>query len=165
MTTISGRRKQKGWRAGWLGLGTSVLVGCGSPPSVVPVLRSVGQTLMQEAERIETVEGVRDGLYLDRVRADLREAYRADLASSTSLTVRWVDEATTVYVAAREALLRQELEQAASRATRAENLRLAARAQARAVAVLEQQDRLLMDTLGVDLWRIDLDRTMAEDSE
>ncbi|MEO1235554.1 MAG: hypothetical protein AAFX76_02070 [Planctomycetota bacterium] len=146
-----------GWRvpSRWLwcvGL-ASLMAGCGSPPSAVPLMRAVRQALADEAEAVETADAARDRRHLDRLRADLREAYRADLDEAEALTPAWIDEATVVYVAAREALLRHELELENRRAIRAENLRLAARAQTQAIANLEHQDRLLA-TFGLDLWRL-----------
>lgn len=135
--------------------------GCGSPPSVVPVLQVVERTLIHEADALVSVEAARDRLYLEQSRRQLDEGYRRDLQDTDQLSPQWVESATTVYVAAREALLRQELELARQRQTRADNLRLAAQAQGRAVGLLQRQDNLLRQTLGLDLWRIDLDDDAA----
>ena len=131
--------------------------GCGSPPSVVPVMQVVEATLQREAQSLSQVQAARDRLYLEQARRQLDEGYRRDLASTQALSPQWVESATSVYVAAREALLRQEIELARQRETRVENLQLAAQAQGRAVALLQRQDNLLRQTLGLDLWRIDLD--------
>ena len=129
--------------------------GCGSPPSVVPVMQVVEQTLLTEARTLAAAESARDRLYLEQARQQLEDGYRRDLASAEALSPRWVESATSVYVAAREALLRQELALAAQRQTRVDNLQLAAQAQGRAVALLQRQDNLLAQTLGLDLWRLD----------
>lgn len=127
--------------------------GCGSPPSVVPVLRIVESALEQEASRVQSVDAARDQQFFASTRRDLEAAYRADLNETSSLTPDWIESATLVYVTAREQLLRQELQRAAQRDTRAENLRTASAAQSRAISILEQQDRLLQ-RFGVDLWRM-----------
>ncbi len=138
--------------------------GCGSPPSVLPAMRVVEATLRAEADRLEAGQAQRDGQYLQQARADLARGFGDDLRAAEALDVEWIDRATRVYVAAREALLRQELALARQREVRAENLRLAAAAQARAMAVLQQQDRLLQRTLGLDLWRIDFSSVEPEPS-
>lgn len=137
--------------AGW--------AGCGSPPSVVPVLRVVERAMLDEAQRIETYDAQRDQLMLDDARLRLRDGYLADLNTTDTLDPSWVDSATEIYVAAREALVWQEIDLAQQRQTRQDNLRDAARAQARAIAILQQQDRLLQQTVGLDLWRLEAPQT------
>jgi hypothetical protein len=127
-------------------------------------MRVVEATLRAEADRLGAGQAQRDGLYLQQARADLARGFGDDLRAAETLDVEWIDRATRVYVAAREALLRQELALARQREVRAENLRLAAAAQARAMAVLQQQDRLLQRTLGLDLWRIDFSSVEPEPS-
>jgi len=138
-----------------LALAAAASGGCGSPPSVIPVLRVVERVLADEAQHIVEADALRDRHSLDQARRSLSDAYRADLAETETLSPHWVQQATDVYVAAREALLRQEFDLARQRGVRIENLRLAAEAQSRAIAILQQQDRLLMQTVGLDLWRLD----------
>ncbi len=133
--------------AGW--------AGCGSPPSVVPVLRVVERAMLDEAHRIEAYDAERDRLALDDARLRLRDGYLADLNTTDTLDPSWIDSATEVYVAAREALVWQEIDLARQRQARQDNLRDAARAQARAIAILQQQDRLVQQTVGLDLWRLE----------
>ncbi len=155
MTATNAPLKNRIWRPVPLAICLLMAPGCGSPPSVVPVMQVVERTLRQEAESLGAVQATRDRLYLQQARQQLDEGYRRDLADTNALSPQWVQSATTVYVAAREALLRQELELARQRQTRIDNLQLAAQAQGRAVALLQRQDNLLRQTLGLDLWRLD----------
>ncbi|MEM7627288.1 MAG: hypothetical protein AAF333_16955 [Planctomycetota bacterium] len=115
-------------------------------------MRIVEDALRQEATRTLTTDAARDRQYLESARRNLEDAYRADLDAVPVLTPDWVESATSAYVAAREGLLRHELDLADQRRGRAENLRAAA-AQSRAIALLERQDQLL-GRFGVDLWRL-----------
>lgn len=127
-------------------------VGCGSPPSVLPLMEVVRNALTDEAARLEA-DGLRDARYAAQTRRMLDDAFAADLADTSSLTPAWVEEATAAYVVAREAVLRQELAWQAERTVRRDNLAAAAEAQGRAMTILAHQDRLLRKTLGLDLWR------------
>ncbi|MEM1027673.1 MAG: hypothetical protein AAGJ38_06290 [Planctomycetota bacterium] len=135
-----------------------LLSACGSPPSVVPVLRVVEQAMLDEADRLKQFDTERDQQLLDYSRERLRQAYLADLQSRQTLDPAWIESATDVYVAAREALAWQEIDLARQRQTRQDNLRDAAEAQAQAIAILQQQDRLFQQTVGIDLWQVDFDR-------
>lgn len=137
--------------AGW--------AGCGSPPSVVPVMRIVEQAILDEAGQIETFDADRDQRMIDSLRSRLREGYLADLRTTDTLDPAWVEDATEIYLTARETLVRQELDLAQQRRARQDNLRDAAHAQARAIAILQQQDRLLQQTVGLDFWRLQLQET------
>lgn len=128
------------------------LAGCDSPPSVIPIMRVVEKTLAREVQHIQAFDAESDRQFFDSARRGLAEAYRADLENAPELTPDWIDSATRVYAAAREHLLRNELDRTAQREARIENLVDAARAQSRAIAVLERQDRLL-ERFGVDLWK------------
>lgn len=131
----------------------SLANGCTSPPAVTPLLRVVDQTLRKEAAWIEA-EAVIDSQRAEQTRRVLADAYRADLRQRDTLDVAWVEEATTVYIAAREAVLRNEFDQKAARQQRTTNLRSAAAAQRRAIYLLERQDDLIVGTLGIDLWQL-----------
>lgn len=128
--------------------------GCSSPPSVIPALRVVERTLAQEAVRLEQDDTSRDALYVEQARRGLEDAYLADLQQTHDLTPAWVEQATVVYVAAREELLRHEFDLKEQRQTRADNLRLAAETQARTIILIQQQDRLLQSA-GLDLWELE----------
>jgi hypothetical protein len=60
-------------------------------------------------------------------------------------------EATTVYVAARDAVIRHEQSLTRERDNRADNLRAAATATRRAILLIEQQDGLLRGLAGEEL--------------
>ncbi|MEM9417488.1 MAG: hypothetical protein AAGA25_00355 [Planctomycetota bacterium] len=130
------------------------IAGCGSPPSVVPTMRLVQQTMLEEAERLETVDAERDRMLFDDSRERLQRGFLADLQQNPTLDPEWVYSAAEVYAAACEALVWQEVEFARQRDTRRDNLRDAAAAQARAIAVLQEQGLLLQRTVGFDLWRL-----------
>lgn len=136
------------------GLLATALGGCASPPSVTPLLRLAEEAVRKEALRVEADAG-RDADRLEGTRRSLRDAYDADLAERGELDAAWVREATDVYVAAREALVRHELALRDERRVRAENLRLAADATERAAELLERQDDLITTaTRGAQVWRV-----------
>ncbi|MEM1108720.1 MAG: hypothetical protein AAGH99_08525 [Planctomycetota bacterium] len=128
-----------------------VLAGCGTPPSVMPAMRVVEQALLKEAEHLARADAARDRLMLDTARQHLRRGYLADLRQSETLDHGYVEDATAVYVAAREALLQQYFDLTRARQTRIDNLRVAAEAQSRAILILDNQDRLLELALGFQL--------------
>ena len=130
-----------------------LLAGCTSPPSVAPLLRSAELALTEEA-RLLADDAARDAQQLAQTQATLAEAYAADLRECPQLTAPWVREATDVYVAAREELIRHDAALTQQRQTRADNLRLAAQAQQRAIELLEKQDQLITGVTGTDLWRL-----------
>lgn len=130
-----------------------VVVGCTTSPSVTPLLRLSHDAVTAEAARLrEDVAQQRAGF--DQTRNALADAYEADLRNRTALDADWVLEATTVYVAACEALLEHEAAQRQAREQRADNLDAAAEATERAAALLEQRDQLLNDTVAARLWRV-----------
>jgi hypothetical protein len=129
-----------------------LLASCTSPPSVAPLLRSAEQALTQEARLLQD-DAARDAQQLAQTQATLAEAFEADLRECPQLTAPWVLEATDVYVAAREELIRHDAMLTQQRQTRVDNLRLAAQAQQRAIELLERQDQLITGTSGADLWR------------
>lgn len=126
------------------------LAGCSSPPSLIPTLKIVQESLEREAQNIQSISKAQDEQYFETIRQDLKDAFRQDLYATPELTPEWVEAATAVYVAANEQLWKNQISRAAQRNTRIENLRLASQAQAQAVAILEQQDRLYQ-RLGFDL--------------
>ncbi|MEM9883140.1 MAG: hypothetical protein AAF800_09515 [Planctomycetota bacterium] len=129
--------------------------GCGSPPSVLPTMGVVERTLRDEADHAESTGAAFDTRYFDRVLADLDRAFRADLEATGTFSPAWVAEATTAYVAAREGVLRESMRTRSQRRQRIDNLRAAADAQARAAALLAQQDGLRRRVVGFDLWRLE----------
>ena len=136
--------------------------GCGSPPSAVPLMQVAERTMQREAQRVR--QGIeRDKQQLDERQQALAAAYRRDLENRDKLTVEWVLDATQGYVAAREALVKQQLERARTREQRARNLEAAAAAQQRARALLQRQDKLLTEVAGGKAW--DLERLLLDDEQ
>ena len=151
------------WNNAWLngavlGVTGCLLVGCASPPSVAPLLRVVDAELRREAQRLE-LDARRDAEAVDQARRSLADAYDGDLARREALTAEWVRDATDVYVAAREALVRHEMNLRAEREQRARNLHAAGEAQRRAIQLIEQHDGLIVGTLGFDLWQLHKERS------
>lgn len=135
--------------------GAMVLIcGCGSPPSVTPLLRAAGTAVELEVGRLEE-DAQRDRLQVESSRRAIRDAFDADLQLNPHPDAAWVRSATHAFALAMEELVRQELRLMQERKQRAENLRDALRAQQRAIRLIEQQDRLIEQTLGFDLWRLD----------
>ena len=132
----------------------SLLAGCTSPPSAVPLLRFAERAMRAEAGRLR-LDIDRDVEHLRQTRMALESAFEADLNDQDDLEANWVRDATRVYVAAREALVRHEQELEQERRLRAGNLLTAADAQQRAVSLLERQDQLIIHTIGLDIWNIE----------
>lgn len=126
--------------------------GCGAPPSVAPLLRVTDTALRAEAQHIDS-DIARLRISADQSRAALDHGFALDLEHVESLDKLWVIEAAQGYAAAREQLALHEARAAQVYADRRDNLMAAAEAQRRALALLEQQDRLIHDVIGVDLWR------------
>lgn len=134
-------------------IGIAIAAGCTSPPSVAPLLRVTERALLEESDRLgQSVE--RDKDYTRQTLRVLEDAYHRDLMQADELTPQWVREAISVYVAARESLLEHEMTLIREHETRAENLRDAALATQRAIALIEQQDNLLRGVMGEDLQRL-----------
>jgi hypothetical protein len=127
--------------------------GCTTPPSVAPLLRVSERALMQESDRLRG-DSERDEAYIRQTLQVLEEAYTRDLEQVESLTPKWVMEATKVYVAARETIVEHRSTLARERSRRSANLRSAALATRRAIALIEQQDRLLKGVVDEDLRRL-----------
>ncbi|MEZ6193552.1 MAG: hypothetical protein R3C45_19965 [Phycisphaerales bacterium] len=127
-----------------------LLVGCSSPPSVTPLLRVTERALVEESGRLKE-DAERDRLYTRQILGSLDDAYRRDLEQAEVLTSGWVREATTVYVAARDAVIQHEQTLAEERGNRADNLLAAATATRRAILLIEQQDGLLRGVAGEEL--------------
>ena len=127
-----------------------LLAGCATPPSVAPLLRVTERALSEESGRLAE-DAERDRAHTRQVLGSLEDAYRRDLEQVGELTPGWVLEATTVYVAARDALIRHEYSLAQERDNRADNLRAAASATRRAILLIEQQDGILRGVAGDEL--------------
>jgi hypothetical protein len=134
-----------------------MLSGCTSPPAVIPLLEIVDRQLQAEAQLLGQ-DAERDAEAVRQMRLNLASGFEADLRQRESLSAEWVRSATDVYVAARDAVTRHELDLERQRRQRADNLRAASEAQRRAMLLLLQQDRLIVDTLGLDAWRLDTPR-------
>jgi hypothetical protein len=111
------------------------------------------QTLRQEAERLEA-DVNRDAESLTQTQQALEDAFEADLIQTSELTPQWVRDATRAYVSARQALWQHQKQLEHEKAQRCDNLLAAAEATRRASQLLERQDELITQTLGVDAWRL-----------
>ncbi len=129
------------------------VAGCGSPPAVTPLLRLADAAMRDEAQHIDT-DIARLRASTDQSRCALDDAFAADLEQTAAPTKAWVLEAAQVYAAAREQLAMHQMQAEQAYAIRRANLLDASRAQRRAIALIERQDRLLTNTVGVDLWRL-----------
>ena len=127
------------------------LTGCASPPSVSPLMQVVEQTLQQEQVMLQT-DQQRATAWMDQQRATLAAAFDADMNEQQTLDKTWVHDQVAVYVAAREALLRHELELQRQHEQRRQNLADAMAAQQRAMQMIEQQDALLASVPDVRRW-------------
>lgn len=135
-------------------LALMVLTGCASPPSVTPLMRVVEGALRAEALRVEgDIERLAEWHALQA--RTLRDGFEADLDARPTLDRQWVSEHVSVYTAAREALLRHQIEQATAAARRRANLETAAEAQRRAIGLIEQQDALLQRVPDLRRWMIE----------
>lgn len=127
--------------------------GCASPPSVTPLLRVTERALMRESARLND-DADRDAQHAKQTLRSLEDAFDRDLEQADELTADWVRDATSVYVAAREALLHHEHVMARERQIRSDNLQTAASATRRAIGLIEQQDKLLNGVIGEDIRRL-----------
>ncbi len=127
--------------------------GCTSPPSVVPLLRVTERALLDESARL-TSDAERDNAFAQQSLLTLEDAFSQDLEQVQTLTPDWIREATSVYVTARETIVRHQRAVAQERLDRADNLRSAASATRRAIALIEQQDTLLHGVVNEDLRRL-----------
>lgn len=127
--------------------------GCASPPSVVLLLRSV-ERVLDEEQRLVREDAARQVQQIQQTLMALQQAFEQDLRAQSTLTPEWVLEATAVYVAACQELVRHQMELDRQYQQRQENLQLARQAQERAVSLLEKQDELIERVLGVEGWRL-----------
>ncbi len=138
----------------WFVMATAlVLGGCTTPPSVAPLLRVTEQALLRESDRLRD-DAERDAEYVRQTLRILEDAYSRDLDQVEFLTPDWVREATSVYVTAREIIIRHQNALARERNHRSDNLKTAALAARRAIVLIEQQDRLLKGAVDQDLRRL-----------
>ena len=130
-----------------------LLTGCTSAPSVLPMLDRVGVVLTEERAMLAEDGKLVAGRY-EQTRDMLRDAYEKDLAvkEGKQISADWVIDATRVYVAAREILLKQMADEMNSLETRMRNLDLAKEAQSKAVQMMRQQDELMLNMSGVSFW-------------
>ena len=129
--------------------------GCAAPDAVGPLLAAGERVMVEEAEHLES-DAARDAQWLTQSREALEQGYVRDLEEREGLDAAWVMQATRVYVAAREELLRHELVLDRQRQQRRENLHDAAAAVSRARELLEQQRALWPEQWDVRrVWRGD----------
>ena len=127
--------------------------GCATPPSVAPLLRVTERALLDETARLED-DAQRDTIYTQQTLRTLEDAYNRDLDQAEALTPDWVRDATSVYVAARETIVIHQQALTRGRLDRADNLKAAAAATRQAIALIEQQDKLLGGSLDENLRRL-----------
>ncbi len=119
-----------------------LFTGCASPPSVVPLMR-VAQRAMQAEAELLAGDTQRIEQWHAQTRRALRDGFEADLDDQAAIDRQWLAEHLAVYLAADEAVLRQQMKSEQQLLIRIENLHHAAAAQARAVELLQRQDELL----------------------
>jgi len=123
-----------------------IAAGCGTPPSVQPLLAVSQRVLLEEAQRVDD-DTRRDAQRVDQSLRALEAAFAADLHERDALDPPWVLSAVRGYAAAREALVEHRLALAHERQTRAQNLRQAAALTDRAVGLLQRRDTLVQRVL------------------
>ncbi len=131
----------------------SLAGGCATPPSVAPLLRVTERALLDESGRLKQ-DAERYTAYTRQTLRTLEDAYSQDLDQAEVLTPKWVREATSVYITARETIISHQHALAQEQRARADNLLAAAAATRRAIALIEQQDKLLHGTLDNNLQRL-----------
>jgi hypothetical protein len=128
-------------RAAWLLIAGAGLTGCASPPSVIPLIQVANQAIAQERQLLD-VDAKRMSQSLQEQRDSLASAFEADLRAQQTLSAAWVTEGVQVYVAAREQLLRQQLDLQRAADLRRDNMAAAQEVLARAVGLVQKQDQL-----------------------
>jgi hypothetical protein len=132
----------------------ALVAGCGSPPSVVPLLTVAATATEREASLVQE-DSLADEQAAEVAKQRLTSALQADLRQRPSADPAWVLSAAMGYAAAREAVAQSLAQQRAKRELRAQNLRDAAAAQRRAISLIQLQDELFNRATGVDLWQLD----------
>lgn len=138
---------------GFLLICVLTLFGCSTPPSVTPLLRVTERALLDEVQRLQA-DARRGDEAMRASLASLEDGYNRDLEQAEALTPTWIREATTVYVAAREAVIEHRAEVAHEHDTRADNLMAAAESVRRAADLIDRRDRLLDGVFVEDLQRL-----------
>ncbi|NBC96474.1 MAG: hypothetical protein GVY27_08990 [Deinococcus-Thermus bacterium] len=142
------------------------LGGCGAPPSVESLLEVSGEVLSRERDRLEADADAASSR-LESQKSMLAEAFERDLSAKSTLEPRWVREAVSAYVAAREAMIDQAAAVELAYERRIENLASAHAANRRALALLRDQRALRPWPEAWDGWRLRdavLDAGPARDS-
>ena len=121
--------------------------------ALAPLLRVAERALIEESERLEA-DARRDAEQMRGDLATLEDGFNRDLEQAEALTPQWVREATSVYVSARETVVRYQNAQIRDLNNRADNLKLAASATGRAISLVERQDRLFDGVLNEELQRL-----------
>ncbi len=133
---------------------TTLLPACTTPPSVSPLLDVVDKALTQEADCLQA-DQAREDARLAQARAALDAGLADDLTEHPAPQTPWLLDEAHAYARAREELMHQEMTTRNELTRRADNLATARQAQARARAILDQQDRLLTQALqGLRLWNL-----------
>jgi len=121
----------------------TLITGC-TPPSVHGLLDVSRRVIAAESQHLSD-DIARDRAHFEQMRGSLDAAFDADLQQADALTPQYVREATRVYVAAREALTRHELQLIDARRSRRRNLDAAMHLQQRARALLDRRDDLIAE--------------------
>jgi len=130
---------------------SAALVGCASPPSTGPLLEVVDEALAAEQQHLQT-DRERAAEWFRSQRDGLKHGFEADLAARDEPGKDWMRDHVHVYVAAREALLREQLNHDQQVQQRITNLTHARRANQRAAELLRRQDELLAPLTGWQVW-------------
>jgi len=131
-----------------------LLGGCQTPPAVMPLLTVAQRAVADEMRQVES-DAAREANHFDQTRAALKSAFEADLEAQEMLSPQWVNDATSVYVAAQEQLLAHEHQLAQQRRQRLRNLETAHDAHGRIRLLLMLQDRAIgRATGGLNLWNL-----------
>lgn len=128
-----------------------MMSGCSTPPSAPRLVDIAGKVIQQERQHLDE-DAERLSQWYGQQRAALEAGYNADLAERAEFDAQWIEQGTSVYVTARELLLRHELETRRQLETRRENLRLAGEALGRATIIMQQNDQLLWSAPRLRQW-------------
>lgn len=128
-----------------------VLPGCTSPPSTGPLLDVVEAAMADEQQHLQT-DRQRAAAWFASQREGLKHGFEADLEEQPEPGKQWLSDHVNVYVAAREALLREQMHHDQQLSERITNLTHARRANRKAAELLRRQDELLAPFTAWQRW-------------
>jgi len=129
----------------------ALTTGCAAPPSTGPLLDVVDRALAAEQQHLQT-DRQRATEWFQSQRDGLAHGFEADLAERDESNAQWLTDHVNVYVAAREALLREQLNHDQQVQQRITNLTHARRANRKAADLLRRQDELLAPLTDWQRW-------------